>query len=162
MPDGFSEDGYISDQDYFSAYPYRTMTSDINGCGWIAAYNFRRALGQAAGFDEVRREMDGMFALRLPGPTTMRVMLRYLQKYVPECRCSRGREAALAAAARSRAGILRYREENVPHFVTYISLGGGRCRFLNVADGLEDFVQPLADFVRGHCAGSTLLAITAE
>jgi hypothetical protein len=80
---GFSDDGYIIDQDMFSAYPYRTMPSNINGCGWIAAYNMRRALGQDVYFDDVRRELDEMFALRVPGPTTMSAMRRYMTKYVP-------------------------------------------------------------------------------
>ena len=71
MKTGFSADGYIVDQDCFSAYPYRTVTSDWNGCGWMAAYDLRHALGQTADFDAVRREMDGMFLLRVPGPTTM-------------------------------------------------------------------------------------------
>ena len=37
MQKGFSSDGFITDQDYFGDYPYRAMTSDINGCGWMAA-----------------------------------------------------------------------------------------------------------------------------
>ena len=39
--EGFSPDGYICDQDCFSSVRYRTMRADINGCGWIAAYNIR-------------------------------------------------------------------------------------------------------------------------
>jgi hypothetical protein len=152
MPAGFSTDGFIIDQNCFAAYPYRTITSDINGCGWIAAYNLRHALGQAADFDAVRAEMDGMFLIKMPGPTTMRVMLRYLGRYVPSFRLARGRSAALTAAGESAAGIFRYREEGIPHFVTYVRNEGDRFRFFNVSDGLEDYCCGMETFLREHCA----------
>ena len=74
---GFSEDGYIVDQECFHEYRYRTMRADINSCGWIAAYNIRHFLGQSAAWDDVRREMEKMHVLNIPGPTHMRVMRQY-------------------------------------------------------------------------------------
>ena len=159
MKTGFSADGYIVDQDCFSAYPYRTVTSDWNGCGWMAAYDLRHALGQTADFDTVRREMDGMFLLRVPGPTTMRVMLRYLRRCVPDLTVVLGRAAALSAAPRARAGILRYTESGVPHFVAFVRLADGRCRFFNVADGLEDYVCGMEQFLLTRCARGTVKAM---
>ena len=49
---GFSPDGFITDQDCFEDYEYRTIPASDNGCGWIAAYNIRHALGQDAAFEE--------------------------------------------------------------------------------------------------------------
>ena len=72
--EGISADGYITDQDCFSSVRYRGMRADINGCGWIAAYNLRHALGQEADWDDVRQELDAMHTLRFPGPTLMRIM----------------------------------------------------------------------------------------
>jgi len=103
---GFSKDGYIIDQNAFRDYPYRGMTTDINGCGWVAAFNLRKAAGQDVPFDDVRREMNRMFPLQIPGPTPMRKLRRYLRRYIA-CRFVGGRKAALAAAGRSSAGILR-------------------------------------------------------
>lgn len=162
MTQGFSADGYIIDQDCFSAYRYRTMSSDINGCGWIAAYNLQHALGQPADFDAVRAEMDAMFPLPAPGPTTMRVMRRYLDRHVPGYVLTVGRPAAAEEAARSRAGILRYSEQRVPHFVAYVRGGDGRCRFFNVADGLEDFTEEMRRFVAVRCARGCLRAFTVR
>ena len=162
MQSGFSADGYIIDQNCFHDYPYRTIRSDCNGCGWIAAYNLRHALGQDAAFDDVRSEMDGMFLLRIPGPTTMRVMRAYLRRYVtPECTVRRGR-AAVRAAAVSRAGILRYWEEQVPHFVAYVRREDGQFRFFNAADGLEDYFCPMETFIATRCAHGPLCAITVS
>jgi hypothetical protein len=158
---GFSEDGYIVDQNCFAAYRYRGMRSDINGCGWIAAYDLRHALGQPVGFEEVRRDMDAMFPIKIPGPTPVRVLRRYLDRHV-RVRFSVGKAAVLEAAGRSRAGILRYREGAEPHFVAYTVQADGLCRFFNVADGLEDFTATMKDFLGGHCRRQVVRALTAD
>lgn len=159
MNTGFSADGFIIDQDFFSDYPYRALTSDCNGCGWIAAFDLRHALGQDPDFDAVRREMDGMFLLHIPGPTTMRVMLRYLTKHVPDFQLVRGRAASLSAAPRSRAGILRYTESGVPHFVAFVRKTDGQYRFFNVSDGLEDYVCGMEYFLLTRCTRGTVKAM---
>ena len=156
---GFSSDGYIVDQDHFSAYPYHGMTSDINGCGWIAAYNLRHAAGQDAGFEEVCREMNGMYRLKIPGPTPMRVLRRYLRRYL-SCEYHAGKRAAEAAAEKSSAGILRYWEGKVPHFITFVRTDGDTFRFFNVDDGLEEMNETMADFFRDHCHRGYIRVLT--
>ena len=147
---GFSRDGFITDQNKFMEYPYRGMTSDVNGCGWVAAYNLRRAAGQDVPFDDVRREMNKMFPLQIPGPTPMRKLRRYLRRYLP-FRFVGGKKRALAAAERSPAGILRYWEGRTPHFISFVRQPDGRYRFFNVADGMEDYLCPMDRFFQRHC-----------
>ncbi len=159
--DGFSRDGYIVDQDFFSAYIYRRMTSDINGCGWIAAYNLRHALGQDVSFEDVNREMDAMIRVQIPGPTPMRVMRAYLCRYAG-VRSAFGKRASLAAAERSFAGVLRYREGPVSHFICFVRTEGPRFRFMNVADGQEDITETMSDFFRGHCRRGHVRALTVS
>ena len=154
---GFSDDGYIIDQDYFDEYEYRTMQASINGCGWIAAYDLRHALGHDVGWDQVRQELDAMHALRIPGPTLMKVMRAYLARTVPEAKEIAGREEAVAAAAASRAGIFRYREVREPHFISYVRQEDGSFRFFNVADGLEDCTMGMEQFAREHLLGGTVI-----
>ena len=158
--EGISPDGYITDQDCFSSVRYRTIRADYNGCGWIAAYNLRHFLGHAVHWDEVRAEMDAMHSLRVPGPTLMRVMRGYLGKYVPGYRETAGREEALAAAEESLAGIFRYREGDVPHFICYLRQEDGQFRFFNVDDGLEDCVMPMERFGREHFLRGNVIALT--
>ena len=158
--EGISPDGYITDQDCFSSVRYRTIRADYNGCGWIAAYNLRHFLGHAVHWDEVRAEMDAMHSLRVPGPTLMRVMRGYLGKYVPGYRETAGREEALAAAGESLAGIFRYREGDVPHFICYLRQEDGQFRFFNVDDGLEDCVMPMERFGREHFLRGNVIALT--
>ncbi len=160
--EGMSPDGYITDQDCFSSVQYRTMRSDINGCGWIAAYNLRHAVGQEVSWDDVRREMDAMHTLRIPGPTLMRIMREYLQRYLPGFRETAGREAAIDAASASTAGIFRYQEGHEPHFASFVRQDDGRFRFFNVTDGLEDSVMSMEDFAGGHLLRGRVIALTVE
>ena len=162
LEEGFSADGYIIDQDCFHSLRYRTMPADINGCGWIAAYNLRRCLGQEADWREVLRELEGMHLWNVPGPTLMTVMRAYLTRYVPGIRETVGREEALAAAARSRAGIFRYRERREPHFVSFLRAENGEFRFFNVDDGLEDCRMSMERFGREHLRGGTVIVFTVE
>ena len=159
---GFSQDGYIIDQDCFHALRYRTIPASINSCGPIAAYNLRRFLGQDPDFVQVLGELEGMHLWNVPGPTLMTVMRPYLSKYVPGIRETVGREEALAAAERSRAGIFRYREGREPHFASFLRLDDGRFRFFNVADGLEDAAMPMAQFGAEHLLGGTVIVFTVE
>ena len=147
---GFSPDGYIVDQDYFGDYEYRTIRASRNGCGPIAVYNIRHALGRDADFKELLAEMDGLHAMHRPGPTSMKAMRAYLARHLPEMREHTGREAALEAACRSRMGILRYSEEKIPHFVSFLRQDEGGCRFFNVNDGLEDYVCAMEMFFQDH------------
>ena len=154
---GFSEDGYIVDQDCFHTLRYRTMPANINGCGWIAAFNLLRALGRGRPYPEILRELEGMHLWNVPGPTLMNVMRAFLRTYAPEAVETVGRKEALAAAENSRAGIFRYREGREPHFISYIREADGLFRFFNVADGLEDARMTMADFGRDHLRGGTVI-----
>jgi hypothetical protein len=157
--EGFSADGYIIDQNYLSDYRYRGMTSDVNGCGWVAAYNLRRAMGHDVPFTAVHQEINAMFPLQIPGPTPMRIMRRYLRRYMSVSQMG-GRRRVLSAAASAPCGILRYREENVPHFVTFLRLPSGEYRFFNVADDQEDIQLPMETFFVTHCCcGGTVRLI---
>lgn len=160
IEEAFSPDGYITDQDAFEALRYRTIPASINGCGPIAAYNLRHFLGQEAPWRQIFAELDAMHRLRVPGPTLMTVMRRYLNEHIPGLRETVGREEALAAAAQSRAGIFRYREKNEPHFVSYVRAEGELFRFFNVADGLEDCRMTLEQFGAEHLCGGTVIVFT--
>ena len=161
---GYSADGYIIDQDRFTEQRYRTMPVSWNGCGPIAAYNLRRAAGQETTLREVCAELEALHRVNMPGPTSMRALRLYLGKYLPACRESQGREAALAAAAESYAGIFRYWEGREPHFISYMRMPEGDFRFFNVSDGLEDCRMPMEQFGREHLLGGyvAVFALNAD
>ena len=158
---GFSQDGFIIDQSRFSSLRYRETGSHINGCGWIAAYNLLRSLGADVDYDIVRRGMDAMIRLRIPGPTPTRVLLRYLAPYTGTAVLS-GRRAARQASGRAGNGILRYWEGREPHFVTFIRQPDGRFRFLNVTPALRDITMPMERFLEERCRFGSVRMILAS
>ena len=157
LEQAFSEDGYLIDQDGLYSLRYRTMTANINCCGPVAAFNLLRALGRERPFPTVMRELEERHLWNVPGPTLMKVMRAYLAELVPEARETVGKEEAVAAASRSRAGIFRYREGRDPHFTCYVREEEGRFRFFNVADGLEDAHMTMEAFDREHLGGPTVI-----
>ena len=154
---GFSRDGYITDQDCFSSVRYRTIPACDNGCGFIAAYNMRKALGHDVDWDDVRREMDGMHRLRVPGPTLMKVMRKYLALHVPQYKETSGKDEVCAAAENSITGIFRYTEGHVPHFVSFVRQTDGSLRLFNVAEGLEDCTMSVELFRKEHFLHGTVI-----
>ena len=159
---GWTADGYIKDQDCLFRYTYRTIPASGNGCGPVAAFDLRHFAGHDVQFSDVLAEMDGTHLLRVPGPTFLYVMRKYLRKYLPGWREVHGRDACLAAAEKSRMGVFRYHEQKVPHFVAYYRVGDGAFRFFNVCDGAEDAVFAMADFGAEHFIGGSVKLIYWE
>lgn len=160
MEKGFTTDGYILDQDCFEDYIYRGISSAINGCGWIAAYDFLRGLGKTVDFRQVHREMNAFFPRQIPGPTPVRVLRQYLRRW-GRYPFRWGRRNSLKAAEKSRAGILRYWEGKEPHFVAYIRAAeGDQFRFFNVCDGQEEIFLSMEEFFRTHCVRGLVRVIT--
>ena len=153
MREGFTEDGYICDQEKLTDYPYRTTTSNYNGCGWIACFNVLKYLGRAPEAADVCSTMDHMHRLRFPGPTTMRVVRKYLGSQGVSFTEVRGRKACAAAAEIAQAGIFMYFEERIPHYVAFVSTGDGRFRCFNVNDDMWDFESGMGDFAAKHFRG---------
>ncbi|MBQ7202028.1 hypothetical protein IJS18_01400 [Candidatus Saccharibacteria bacterium] len=147
--DGFSKDGYLIDQNLVKRFKYRTIRACLNCCGPAAVYNIRHYLGDKTDFHTILKEMDHMFIVRVPGPTTMNVMRSYLKKCLPAMEEFTGREEAFKASCSSRAGILRYKEGNTRHFIAFIKKGK-EYRFLNVYDGGEDFTDTMESFFKNH------------
>ena len=160
QPKGWSEDGYIVDQDCFSEYRYRNMPADINACGPIAVYNLLHYLDRETDFSQLLREMEALHRMPGPGPTSMRVMRLYLKALALPILETEGRELARTAASCSRAGIFRYWEGQEPHFISFIRRENGLFRFFNVADGLEDCEMSMDQFAQEHLKGGLVIALT--
>ncbi len=160
--EAWTADGYVKNQDALGAYTYRSIPANHNSCGPVAAFNLRRRAGQDARIGDVIAELDGMHLLRVPGPTHLPALRRYLRKYLPGWRETAGREACLAAMEHSRMGVVRYHEQRVPHFVAYFRTEDGEFRFFNVSDEREDAVLTAEDFGAGHLRGGSVRLIWWE
>lgn len=78
-PQAFSADGYIINQGLIRQVRYGRRTSAETGCGWIACYNFLRAMGRSEDPLEAAHEMERMLlwgGFRGSHPLSLWIFLR--------------------------------------------------------------------------------------
>ena len=61
-PEALSPDGYIIDQRQTDNINFGHTSSDRNGCGWIACYNFLKALDSAPDPEALCTSWNGRFS----------------------------------------------------------------------------------------------------
>ena len=145
---GYSQDGYIIDQARLKDVPYGRRTSDYNGCGWIAAYNFLRCMGERTSVENVLSALSKrMFLGGLVGTNPLRLR-RYLKKQGYPLHLALGKKNTIRAGDGAQAGVVLYRHCNGWHFVTFTrENAGSELRFLNASPGNERDIMPMATFL---------------
>lgn len=157
-----STDGYIISQSKTYDIPYGRKMSDYSGCGWIACFNFFKAMGQPQPYQQVSQALaaGSPFGCRLgTGPLRLGRFLR-CNGYAISTAASKS--SALRLAGRSAAGVLFYVARYGPHFITFVPVGGGRYRFLNAVDGEEMHVSSMQDFFSEHLRFPLIYMMAAE
>lgn len=144
----YSPDGYIVDQARVTDVRYGCRASSRNGCGWIAAYNFLRSMGDPVPYDEIVRALARHSLFRgLLGTSPLRVR-RYLLRRGYEVQSVLGRKKAAEAAGCARAGILVYRHGGGWHFAAFERRGNGLLRFYNAIAGACAHDRAMEAFLR--------------
>jgi hypothetical protein len=149
-PSAFSPDGYIIDQRYTDAAKYGARTSDTNGCGWIAAYNFLHAVGVQTDWRRIAEDMECGSLFRCTLGTSPFRLLRYLRRRGYKLRQAWGRDAVIQLADQSNTGILFYRHTRGPHFVAFTREENGQLRFFNAVLGDARHVIGIEAFINGY------------
>jgi hypothetical protein len=151
----YSKDGFIIDQARLTNIRYGVFTSDINGCGWIAAYNFLKRMGEDA--DE-KTLADGLVRYTLfrglIGTDLFRLR-RFLKRrgYRMPIRFDWNKKARLPEG--TSAGVIWYCHKDGFHFVTFyadeaiapLADGEKRFRFLNGHAGKENHLDTMRGFL---------------
>lgn len=152
----YSESGHIVDQARLTDVRYGCKTSDVNGCGWIAAYNFLRCMGARVPQQTVLAEMARHALFRgLLGTSPFRV-LRYLKRSGFPMRSCFGVKRAAERAQAARAGVLLYRHSGGWHFVAFERADGGRLHFYNAIAGAPDHIERMDSFLRRQNLAKTV------
>jgi len=155
----YSSDGYIVDQARLTNIRYGARTSDANGCGWIAAYNFLRRRGEDVTEREIADELIRYTLLRGLLGTDLFRLKRMLRRrgYPTRLKFAGKKRAVLPETA--EAGVIYYCHKNGFHFVTFardeqaIDADGEtktRFRFLNAIAGRERHVDTMQGFLQKH------------
>lgn len=105
----FTHDGYINDQSATAEIPYARLTSNHNGCGWIAVFNVLRHLELEPPTPEiVAKEMMSGVLLRGHLGTWPPAIIRYLRKRGYDVRWTPNKRNQAKMALESNAAIFLY------------------------------------------------------
>jgi hypothetical protein len=155
----YASDGYIVDQARLTGIRYGAFTSDVNGCGWIAAYNFLRRHGMSVTQQGTADELIRHTLLRGLFGTDLFRLKRMLRRhgYPTDLRFAGKKRAGLTDTA--VAGVIYYCHKNGFHFVTFArdeqsasadGETGTRFRFFNAIAGRERHIDTMEGFLQKH------------
>ena len=154
----YSSDGYIVDQARLKEIRYGVFTSDINGCGWIAAFNFLKRMGQDVREQALADELIRYSLFRgLIGTDLMRLK-RTLKRHGYRTRLKYRWNKNARLPEGTSAGLFYYWHKDGPHFVTFYADesipqsedGEPRYRFLNAIAGKENHFDTMRGFLTRH------------
>lgn len=142
-----SADGYLIDQRHTQNIRYGRLSSDYNGCGWMAAFNLLKAAGKEVPALQVRDALErGLVFKGWLGTGPL-----HLRRYLKSCGCKLTAnfrtKTAVVAAATCKAGIVYYVEGREPHYVAFYPAAGGQLRFLNAISGKQRHLSSMAAFL---------------
>ena len=154
----YSPDGYIVDQAQVTDIRYGALMSDINGCGWIAAFNFFKTQGNAVNAQTLADELIRYSILRGLAGTDLFRLKRMLKRhgYPTKLVFRRNKKARLPEG--TSAGIIWYCHKDGFHFVTFYAdesippaaEGEARFRFLNGIGGKGNHFDTMQNFLTTH------------
>ncbi len=150
--EAFSDDGYLINQHKLEDVPYGLRTSKESGCGWIAAYNFLRAMGRDTHWPYIHAALSGRGIGRGMLGTGPFRLYRFLKRQeFPALTYVFGRKKALRLTMDGlRAGMLLYRHRTGLHYVAFADAGAGQFRFFNAIPGQERHIESMESFLRTH------------
>lgn len=144
----FAQSGQIVDQRRMAKVRYGLRTSDVNGCGWIAVYNFLRCMGSRVPPDGVAGALSKHSLFRgLLGTSPFRIR-RYLRRHGYALRNAFGTKKAADRAADARAGILLYRHSGGWHFVAFVRADDTQMHFYNAIAGAPNHLETMESFLK--------------
>ena len=154
----YSADGYIVDQARLTTVKYGVMTSDINGCGWIAAYNLLKHFEQEHEEQALANELIRHSIFRGLMGTDLFRLRRFVKRhgYRMPIVFRWNKKARLPEG--TSAGIIYYCHKDGFHFVTFYAdeslppdaLGEARFRFLNGIGGKGNHFDTMQNFLTTH------------
>lgn len=161
-PRALSDDGYIIDQRYTENIPFGGRPSSRNGCGWIAAYNFLKALGQSPDSDLLRRQLERTL---LPGGrlgVNVLALIYLLRRQKIPMEFALRPFHVQQLAQQSRAGIIFYRAGKTNHYAAFTREPDGRFRFFGAAAGASHHSMSMASFYWDYVKFPLTLMIAAK
>ena len=162
-PEAMSPDGYIIDQRKTDNIRFGALTSNQNGCGWIACYNFLKALDAHPDPESLLRRLER--TLLLGGHLGLHffalVWELRKQQHVPLDFALRPFHAQQLSET-APAGIIMYYTGKRNHFAAFRRTNSGKLQFYGAIPGSQKHITSMADFYWNHVKFPLALTITAK
>ncbi len=161
-PKALSDDGYIIDQRQTESISFGGCPSSKNGCGWIAAYNFLKALDRTPDPEVLLRRLERTL---LPGGKlglNFFALVHELHRQKVPLEFALRPFHAQELAQRNRAGIVLYRAGKTNHFAAFARQPDGTLRFFGAVPGYAHHNLSMAEFYWDYVKFPLTLTITAK
>ncbi len=157
-----SDDGYIIDQRRTDNIFFGHTASDRNGCGWIACYNFLKALDREPDPEQLLRRLErtllGSGAL---GLNFFALVWELKRQKLPLQFALRPFHAQRLAET-APAGIILYFTGRRNHFAAFRREPDGKLRFFGAIPGCAHHTATMAEFYWDFVKFPLALTITAK
>lgn len=161
--DALDTQGYIINQKRTGNLRFGRVSSDKNGCGWIAAYNFLRAMDKEKDPEEVLRKLEKAL---IPGfdrfGLNFVALAIYLRTQGVPLEFTVRQFHTQRIAEEAPAGIILYRAGKTNHFAAFRRLQNGKLRFYGAVSGRENHDMSMAEFFYDYVKFPLTLTITAK
>lgn len=161
-PQALDSQGYIIDQRKTDNISFGGISSDKNGCGWIAVYNFLKAMDQEKAPETILRTLektllpDGRLGLNFFA------LAWYLKKQGLPLEVAVRPFHAQQLSETCKAGVILYCAGRRNHFAAFRREENGCLRFYGAVAGKVHHDTSMAEFYWNHVKFPLALTITAK
>ncbi len=161
-PEAVDREGFIIDQRQTDNITFGQLSSERNGCGWIACYNLLKSLEREPDPEELVLRLEKTLAAGGRLGLNFFALARELHRQRLPMNFACTSFGATELAERCRAGIVLYFTGRRNHFVAFRREEDGRLRFYGAVPGREDHISSMGEFYWQHVKVMPALTITVE
>lgn len=161
-PNALSADGFIIDQRQTHNIPFGAVTSDKNGCGWIAVYNLLHALGRDPDPEQIVTELEKTLLFHGVLGLNLFALIWELKKQKLPLRFAVRSFHAQQLSEQCTAGIVLYFTGKRNHFVAFRREDGGKLRFFGAVPGRRIHQATMAEFYWDYVKFPLAVTITVQ
>lgn len=163
QPKALSSDGYIINLNLVSDIPYGRLSSDINGCGWIAAYNFCKAMGTPQNEAVLSRLLAAGSPFNAALGTGPKRLNTFCKTWRLLLKTTTSHRKAVLLGQKARAGILLFLAQKSMCIMLHLFHAAmGVFRVLSAVYGQEDHYTALDEFFEQYAKFPFIYLMTAQ
>ncbi len=161
-PAALDREGYIVDQRQTDNILFGMVPSSKNGCGWIACYNFLKALGRDPDPDALLHRLERTLAADGRLGLNVFSLIRELRRQDVPLNFALRSFHAQELAENCQAGIIMYFAGQRNHYAAFRREPDGNLRFYGAVYGRRNDDVSMAGFYWDHVRFPLALTITAK